>query len=118
MGRKSVIKHRSAAFDRQGGRCYYCGYQMWRDSLEAFAQLHGYSLRCARLQQCTAEHLKARQDGGADSRGNIVAACLLCNRRRHQRKKAPEPEQYKAFVRQRLSQGRWYAQPLCVHLSL
>lgn len=117
MARKSVIKHRSSAFDRQRDRCYYCGCQMWRDSIEAFAQLHRCSLRRARLYQCTAEHLEARQDGGADTRGNIVAACLLCNRRRHQRKRAPEPEQYKALVLRRLSKGRWHPQSLCTHPS-
>lgn len=117
MANNSVIKHRSSAFDRQGARCYYCGFQMWRDSPEVFAQLHGISLRHARHFQCTAEHLVARQDGGTDTWGNIVAACLRCNRLRHQRKKALGPEQYRALVQQRLSKGRWHSQPLGTQLS-
>lgn len=111
MANKSVIRHRFSAFDRQGGRCYYCGFQMWFDSLEAFAQLHGLTLRHARHFQCTAEHLVARQDGGRDSQSNIAAACLLCNQRRHKRKDAPEPQEYKYLVQKRLSKGGWHSLP-------
>jgi hypothetical protein len=46
-----------------------------------------------------------------------VAACLRCNRLRHQRKKALGPEQYRALVQQRLSKGRWHSQPLGTQLS-
>ena len=81
---------------------------MWRDSIEHFARLHGITLGQARQFQCTAEHLLARQDGGGDGRSNIVAACLVCNQRRHKRKLVPEPEVYRVLVQKRLSQGRWH----------
>lgn len=116
MARKSVIKRRFAAFDRQGGRCYYCGFQMWRDTPEAFARRHGLSLRQARYFQCTAEHLVARQDGGRDTPSNIAAACQRCNQRRHKRKDVPEPQEYKALVEKRLSKGGWHPLPAGPHL--
>lgn len=105
---KTLIKSRSTAFERQGGRCYYCDFPMWRGSIEHFARLYGITLGQARQFQCTAEHLLARQDGGGDGRSNIVAACLVCNQRRHKRKQPLEPEIYREFIQRRLSQGRWH----------
>lgn len=105
---KTLIKSRSTAFERQGGRCYYCDFPVWRGSIEQFARLHGITLGQARQFQCTAEHLLARQDGGGDERGNIVAACLVCNQRRHKRKLDLGHEIYREFVRWRLSKGKWH----------
>ncbi len=105
---KTLIKSRSTAFERQGGRCYYCDFPMWRGSIEHFARLYGITLGQARQFQCTAEHLLARQDGGGDVRSNIVAACFVCNQRRHKRKQPLEPEIYREFIQRRLSQGRWH----------
>ena len=105
---KTLIKSRSTAFERQGSRCYYCDFPMWRGSIDQFARLYGITLGQARQFQCTAEHLLARQDGGGDGRSNIVAACLVCNQRRHKRKQPPEPKIYREFIQQRLSQGRWH----------
>jgi len=63
--------------------------------------------------RCTAEHLCARQDGGADTRENIVAACLRCNRQRHQGwKRAPAPETYLQHVRRLLSRKVWHRAPV------
>ncbi|WP_416347129.1 HNH endonuclease signature motif containing protein [Devosia sp.] len=59
--------------------------------------------------RCTAEHLRARCDGGKDVLENVVAACWLCNNRRHRRKVPPAPEDYKRLVRNRISRGRWIA---------
>ncbi len=115
MAHKSVTKHRSAAFDRQGGCCYYCGFHMWRENPVAFAHLHGLSLRHARYFQCTAEHLVARQDGGRDTQSNIAAACLLCNQRRHKRKNALEPQGYMILVQKRLGKGGWHQLPAGTH---
>ena len=105
---RKLIKSRSTAFNRQGGRCFYCTYPMWRGALEPFAQLHGMTLGQARQFQCTAEHLFARQDGGKDCSDNIVAACRACNQRRHRRKKAPEPDTYKELVQKRVACGKWH----------
>ena len=108
MAMKPLIKYRSTAFSRQSGRCFYCGYPMWTDSPERYAQQHGCSTKQAKPLQCTAEHLVARQDGGKDAASNIVAACRACNRRRHQRKQAPTPERYLALVQSRVRKGGWH----------
>jgi 5-methylcytosine-specific restriction endonuclease McrA len=81
---------------------------MWRSSIEQFSRLHGLTRGQARQFQCTAEHLLARQDGGGDERGNIVAACLVCNQRRHKRKQPPEPDIYRGLVQRRLNRGQWH----------
>jgi 5-methylcytosine-specific restriction endonuclease McrA len=114
---KTLIKSRSTAFERQGGRCYYCDFPMWRGSIEHFARLHGITLGQARQFQCTAEHLVARQDGGGDRCSNIAAACLACNQRRHRRKQAPEPEQYRKLVQARLDKGGWHSVPESTQLA-
>ncbi|MCQ4243895.1 restriction endonuclease [Stutzerimonas decontaminans] len=111
MASKPLKKHRNSAFDRQKGKCCYCGFQMWRDSPEAFAKAHGITATQARHFQCTAEHLFARQDGGKDEAQNIAAACRRCNQLRHQRKTPPEPAQYQQFVQKRLDKGGWHALP-------
>ncbi|WP_245851516.1 HNH endonuclease [Pseudomonas segetis] len=66
--------------------------------------------------QCTAEHLRARQDGGKDSSLNIAAACKRCNRLRHSRKTAPSPSDYQRFVQKRLNTGGWIAIPPTANL--
>jgi 5-methylcytosine-specific restriction endonuclease McrA len=111
MPTNPVQKHRQSAFERQNGKCCYCGFQMWRDSAEHFAQQHQISLSQARHFQCTAEHLIARQDGGKDGKGNIAAACKRCNQLRHQRKSAPTPSRYQEHVQRRLNKGGWHALP-------
>jgi hypothetical protein len=101
---------RKRAYTVQSGRCFYCDAPTWLTDLETFASTHRLSRRHARQFQATAEHLLARQDGGCGG-ANIVAACWLCNRRRHARKgKAPTPDTYRAHVRSRLAQGRWRIQ--------
>jgi len=86
---------------------------MWDKDPELFAKTHRLSPRVMRGLQCTAEHLQARQDGGRDTQENIVAACLRCNRQRHQGwKKAPEPETYLQHVRRQLSQKVWHRAPV------
>ena len=89
-------RSRQIAFDRQGGKCYYCGLRMW-----LYAPGGPSPLRC------TAEHLLARSEGGGDGTSNIVAACLHCNRTRHKRKRPPEPMSYRSEVRRRVEQGAW-----------
>ncbi|WP_296280672.1 HNH endonuclease signature motif containing protein [Pseudoxanthomonas sp.] len=69
----------------------------------------GLPSKLGRWYQCTAEHLIARQDGGKNTPVNVVAACRLCNLRRHQRPTpAPSPETYKALVQRRMAAGRWH----------
>jgi 5-methylcytosine-specific restriction endonuclease McrA len=81
---------------------------MWDGEPAAFARQHRISQRAARLLQCTAEHLVARKDGGRNCTANIAAACVTCNRRRHQRKKALPPADYQTYVARRLRAGKWH----------
>lgn len=105
MPSKKIPTLRRQAFDHQHGRCWYCGVQMW---LASPSELPGVPVRSASRLQCTAEHLQARCDGGTDVASNIVAACMLCNRTRHQRKKPPPPEAYLVDVRRRVCKGGWH----------
>lgn len=56
-------KHRSSAAKAQQGLCIYCCQQLGK--------------------RATAEHLRARCDGGTDRRDNIAAAHRRCNQGRH-----------------------------------
>jgi len=96
---------RRNAFNRQHGRCHYCGVQMW---LASPAELPGVPTCAASRLQCTAEHLQAQQDGGPCTEDNIVSACRRCNRTRHLRKRPPAPESYLADVRRRVREGGWH----------
>ncbi len=101
---------RRAAFERQHHRCHYCGVQMWESGGDPLPQLGR-----PRLLQCTAEHLHARCDGGADRADNIVAACRFCNERRHQRAVPLTPAAYLQHVARRLAQRRWH--PAFIHAA-
>lgn len=102
------FRFKSHAFQSQSGRCYYCDLPMWLDQPEHFALRFGITVPQSKQFQCTAEHLIARQDGGPTSQSNIVAACLFCNQKRHQRKIALNPLKHKELVKKRLSVQRWH----------
>lgn len=104
----TLAKLRLAAFHRQNGRCFYCHLPMWTTDPLTFAAQYRLSAAQARRFQCTAEHLIARQDGGKDLEGNIVAACRFCNQTRHKRKSPPDAESYCALVAKRVTAGRWH----------
>lgn len=105
---KSIARPRAKAYTRQSGRCFYCGFPMWTSNPLEFASKHNITPAQAKSLQCTGEHLEARQDGGADTCSNIVAACLHCNQGRHRRNQVPPPDIYKQLVRNRMAQGRWH----------
>lgn len=104
---KTPALSRQLAFQRQNERCYYCCMPMWLSNIESFCDQFGFTRAQARGLRCTAEHLAARCDGGNDAPSNIVAACLLCNSRRHKRHNPLDPETYRRFVRKRVTAGRW-----------
>jgi hypothetical protein len=81
---------------------------MWQRDVEQFSKLYHVSKRRAGLMQATAEHLVPQSVGGSNTVGNVVAACLFCNRTRHKAKFALLPEKYRARVIQRLAKGRWH----------
>ncbi|MEB2258952.1 HNH endonuclease, partial [Xanthomonas campestris pv. campestris] len=104
MSNKRLKYLRIRAFHAQSGCCFYCGLPMWLTSPNEL----GLRPRSARPYQCTAEHLVAQQDGGKGVAGNVVAACHLCNQRRHKRPTpAPSPDMYRVHVRKRMAKGKW-----------
>lgn len=98
---------RLKAFQQQQGRCWYCGLPMWFHSPD---ELPGLPSTLAKHVQCTAEHLTARCDGGADTADNIVAACARCNHTRHKLSVPPQPLQYKGIVQKSMANGHWHRQ--------
>ena len=101
---------RSIAFHRQSGHCCYCGLLMWLDTPSNFAARYGLSSRQARELQCTGEHRVAKCDGGSATTDNIDAACLCCNRRRHQRAVSLDATDYANMVRKRMLAKGWHPQ--------
>ncbi|QOF69528.1 HNH endonuclease [Aminobacter sp. SR38] len=86
---------RDDAYNRQDGHCWYCGRLMSpADGIDS--------------SRCTAEHLLPQCEGGKDKRDNVVAACWLCNSRRHRRKVPLSPEAYYIHVRALIAEGRWH----------
>ena len=107
-----IQSNRLKAAEKQGYVCFYCRFPVWeplREAIDEFAERVGLTLRQSAFLRCTAEHLIARQDGGKDSDENIAAACLTCNRRRHQRKRAPAAEGFVSFVQSRVKARKWHA---------
>jgi hypothetical protein len=105
----SIQISRLRAAVHQGFRCYYCSLPVWIDDPGGFAARHKLTTKQARLLRCTAEHLRARADGGSNRRVNIVAACLHCNSGRHRPRRPLSPPEYQAYVRRRMQQGKWLA---------
>ena len=95
------------AYCLQGSRCFYCGLPTCLNNFSDFAAKHSLTVRQAKRLQCTAEHLQARKDGGADGKSNIVAACWTCNQGRHRRKNPLSPGLHKEYVQKRVRAGRW-----------
>lgn len=108
----TISQKRLVAFQKQSGRCFYCGSPMWLSSKDEFAAKHAISKSAAARFQCTAEHLIARCDGGKNNNSNIVAACIFCNTNRHKRKKPPTPDSYKSYIDKQLRKGKWHPDSL------
>lgn len=106
MSKKRLKSIRTSAFHAQSGRCFYCDLPMWL----LYPSELSLRPRSAAPFQCTAEHLVARQNGGKDVAGNVVAAHASCNHRRHKRPgPAPSPESFRALVQRRVSSGKWWS---------
>lgn len=105
MSTKTLKTLRTRSFHAQQGLCYYCRAPMWLCSPDEL----GLRPRSAAPFRCTAEHLLARQDGGKDVADNVVAACHLCNLRRHKRPTpAPSPDAYRVRVQRCMAKGTWH----------
>lgn len=111
----TLIKSRLKAYNLQQGRCIYCELPMWLDDPLAFAKKHKITHKEANLFKCTAEHLKAKQDGGKDGESNILAACHYCNQKRHKCKSPKDPISYKQHVTNRLEKGKWNLRMMSKH---
>lgn len=103
-----LSKIRSNKMRGQGGLCHYCRQPVWAGDPAQFCERYGLTRKQAQRHKCTAEHLHARGDGGADSGDNIVAACWYCNRTRHKSRNPLSPESYARKVRRRLISGGWH----------
>lgn len=91
---------RDRACTRQQWLCHYCGLPMLAPGDPSASKRPHL--------RCSAEHLLARQDGGTDAADNIVAAHIVCNRRRHKRARPLPPDDYKALVKKRIASGKWH----------
>jgi hypothetical protein len=100
---KRLVKMRA-----QNGLCYYCNEPMWDQAIDSPTTPDCHSPKRPLQRRCTAEHLRARCDGGSDLAHNIVAACWFCNKNRHARKRPMPPQTYQDYVRKRVAQGRWF----------
>ena len=103
----SIQSLRRKAFERQSGRCVYCGVAMWLSSPDELP-IKGLKLSATKKLQCTAEHLVPRSEGGRNVAKNIAAACAHCNHTRHRRKSPLEPVAYRAVVRRRVKRRAWH----------
>jgi 5-methylcytosine-specific restriction endonuclease McrA len=103
----SLVKHRHAAYLRQGERCWYCNCPMWETDAAAFAARLRITSKLARLLQCTSEHLIPKSDGGKAVATNIVAACRYCNNGRHKARMPSPADAMLIRVRRLVAQGRW-----------
>lgn len=107
----SQLTHsRSAAYIAQGGYCCYCCLPMLEPCQQEVIAAHlGLSPKIARAIECTAEHLQAKGEGGADDLANIVAAHRVCNERRHrQPRHVLEPEAMFDSVVRQVAAGGWH----------
>ena len=102
-----IALRRHQAFVRQSHCCFYCECPMWERRPDIFLSKYAIPAELGKLVQCTAEHLKARCEGGPNTAENIVAACWHCNQKRHQSSRPLSPHDFSGYVRARMSKGRW-----------
>ncbi|WP_119965509.1 HNH endonuclease [Simplicispira lacusdiani] len=96
---------RQSAYLSQQGRCWYCGCKLLSPKFHL-----GGGVTIPHPRSCTAEHLQARKDGGADIPANVVAACRHCNEARHSSFDGIAPSRYRQKVRQAVAVGKWPTQ--------
>jgi 5-methylcytosine-specific restriction endonuclease McrA len=110
-------RFRKVAARKQQHRCWYCAAPMWTRNPAQFAERHGLRLEDCGHFQCTAEHMVARRDGGAEIR-NIVAACRHCNITRHEAETPLPAEQYREHVQRHVAEVRWITAALLQSANL
>ena len=105
---KTVLRARRLAASTQAFYCFYCSLPMWERDCTAHARRLGVPRAAAKLLRCTAEHLLPHADGGPDLPNNIAAACVFCNRMRHQLPTVLPPARYRVLVQHRVRVGTWF----------
>lgn len=80
---------------------------MWNKEPSEVLKKYNVSIKNLVHFKCTGEHLIAHSEGGSAKQSNIVAACLFCNFKRHQRKKRPNDIQFQNYVMYRVKSGKW-----------
>lgn len=111
----NISRLRDAAFKKQKGLCYYCKCKM---SLAVRPTEFKHSNLVPPITECTAEHLQARRDGGADIPRNVVAACRYCNQSRHAKYGGKRPKNFRLEVCQAVEKGSWPSRPQRVTAGL
>lgn len=82
MSNGKIKRLRTAAYNRQQGRCFWCGRLML---------IKTHQDAPLEPRRCTADRRVSKLDGGRTNAENIVAACLECNNsRRWQRIRASD----------------------------
>ena len=104
MKYKTPLSLRNLAAKSQNWLCFYCDLPM---SGKGSPYSKAVSAKIGRLR-VSAEHLHARQDGGQDNRGNIVAAHVVCNQCRHRAKDPKSPPEFATHVKSRLAKRKWF----------
>lgn len=114
MAKLAKLRIRSAV--AQQGCCYYCGLKMIDPAVPQCITPADVRPRWRKFLMCTAEHLRARRDGGGDVASNVVAACAWCNSRRHlgREDRAPDPFAYRDRVRKLMAKQRWHPTVACM----
>ena len=105
---KRRMRYRSKAFTTQSGLCFYCGLPMWQVEASELAVDKLLTPHLAERLRCTAEHLRALQDGGMDRLENIVAAHKYCNEARHRWPMAPDPVEHRQRMRNSSNWEHWH----------
>ena len=83
---------------------------MWNKSPEELAVRYQVPTSKVKPLKCTAEHLEARQDGGRDSKSNVVAACYFCNSHSHKAKTPKDPSKFREKEQLRMAKSAWTSQ--------
>lgn len=110
---KKLIRLRQIAFQRQCGLCIYCGLPMIpQEALSHVSAELALKIKRAKGVTATAEHLRARCDGGTDTEVNVAAAHYVCNVRRHRLNPVPSPEVYTTMVQTKMARGGWLERAL------
>jgi hypothetical protein len=106
----AIARARKGAFLSQRKRCFYCELPIWNTEKQRRQLIvrYGVSEDAAKSLQCTAEHIQARQDDGSNEQANIVAACLRCNRARHEGGVSATPLQHRQRVADAMADGAWH----------